>query len=47
MDFVICLPWSKGFNAVWVVVDRVAKHRHLVPWRSDGNVRDLTDLFIQ
>jgi hypothetical protein len=31
MDFVMGLPWSNGYDAIWVVVDHLTKERHLVP----------------
>ena len=47
MDFVTGLPWSNGHDAVWVVVDRLTKQRHLVPCRTTVDARDLADLFLQ
>ena len=47
MDFVVGLPWSEGFNAIWVVVDRLTKQRHLIPCRGDVDAKDLADLFLQ
>ena len=35
MDFVVGPPESEGYNAVWVVVDRLSKMKHLVPCRDD------------
>jgi hypothetical protein len=31
MDFIVGLPESEGFNAVWVMVDCLTKMQHLVP----------------
>ena len=47
MDFVVGLPWSNGCDAIWVVVDRLTKQRHLVPCTSTVDAQDLADLFIQ
>ena len=47
MDFVVGLPWSHGDDAIWVVVDRLTKQRHLVPCRGDVDAEDLADLFLQ
>jgi transposase InsO family protein len=46
MDFVTGLPWSDGCDAIWVVVDRLTKARHLVPCRTNVDANDLADLFI-
>jgi len=34
MDFITGLPWSNGFNAILVVVCRLTKMRHLIPYRD-------------
>jgi hypothetical protein len=46
MDFVMGLPWSNGCDAIWVVVDRLTKERHLVPCRTDVDAKELANLFI-
>jgi transposase InsO family protein len=47
MDFVTGLPWSQGCDAIWVVVDRLTKERHLIPCRTNVDAAGLADLFIQ
>ena len=47
MDFVTGLPPSQGYDASWVVVDRLAKARHLVQCHSLADAADLADLFLQ
>ena len=44
MDFVIGLPKSKGYDAIWVVVDRLMKLCHMVPCKSTCSSKDLADL---
>ena len=46
MDFVTGLPWSEGYDTLWVVVDRLTKMRHFVPCRTTTSANDLADLFI-
>ena len=45
MDFVVGLPGSKGYDAIWVVVDRLTKLRHMVTCKSTWSSEDLADLF--
>ena len=47
MDFVTGLPWSDGFDAIYVVVDRLTKMRHFIPCRQTTSAQDLADLFLQ
>jgi len=46
MDFVTGLRWSSGNDAIWVVVDRLTKMRHLVPCRTTIDAPLLADLFL-
>ena len=46
MDVITGLPWSNGFDAIWVVVDRLTKMRHFVPYRTTTSAQDLADMFI-
>jgi len=46
MDFVTGLPWSNSNDAISLVVDRLTKMRHLVPYRTSINAPSLADLFL-
>ena len=46
MDFVVGLPESKGYDAMWVMVDHLTKLRHMVPCKSTCSSEDLADLFL-
>ena len=46
MDFMVGLPWSDGYDAIWVVVYRLMKQRHLVLCTSTVDAKDLADIFI-
>jgi hypothetical protein len=46
MDFITGLPWSDGYNAIWVVVDRLTKEQHLILCRTDIDAKELANLFI-
>ena len=45
VDFVTCLPRSKGFDAICVVVDHLTKQRHLIPCTTTITGEGLVDLF--
>jgi transposase InsO family protein len=47
MDFVVELPECEGFDAVWVVVDRLSKMRHLIPCHTTMDAVELAKLFLQ
>ena len=46
MDFMVGLPESRGYDAIWVMVDRLTKLRHMVPCKSTCSSEDLADLFL-
>jgi transposase InsO family protein len=49
MDFFTGLPESgkEKYDAIWVVVDRLTKDRHLVPCHTTVDAESLADLYIQ
>ena len=48
MNFVTALPRSpKGNNAVWVVVDRLTKSAHFIPFRLGQSTELLTDKYMR
>ena len=46
MDFVTGLPPDSGFNAILMVVDRLTKMRHLIPFRDTCTAQDLALLYL-
>jgi len=47
MDFITTLPKTKaGFDAIFVVVDRLSKYGIFVPMRSDSTAIDVAELFL-
>ena len=47
MDFVTDLPESNGYDAIWVVVDRLTKMSHFVPCRKDMKTDQFVQLFMK
>ena len=48
MDFVTALPrCPKGNNAVWVVVDRLTKSTHFIPFRVGQSTEFLADKYMR
>jgi transposase InsO family protein len=47
MDFVTGLPECEGYDAIWVVVDRLSKMRHFVPCRTTIDARGLAEMFLK
>jgi hypothetical protein len=41
------LPEVDGYDAIWVVVDRLSKMRHFVPCKTNIDAAGLADLFIK
>ena len=47
MDFIVNLPWSEGFNAIHVTVDRLTKHGIFTPTTTGLNAEDFGALFVR
>ena len=48
MDFIVGLPRTvKNFDAIWVVVDRLTKSAHFLPYRTTFNSNQLANLYIK
>jgi hypothetical protein len=47
MDFVTGLPECEGYDAIWVVVDRLSKMRHFVPCKTTVDARGLVEMFLK
>ena len=45
MDFIVNLPMSGEYNAIFVVVDRLTKHASFIPTSTGINARDFARLF--
>ena len=47
MDFVVGLPDSEGYDAIWNVACRLTKMRHLIPCHSTIGAHGLAKLFVK
>lgn len=47
MDLIVRLPWLNSVNAIWVVLDRLSKMRHLKPCKDNIDAVGLADQFIR
>lgn len=45
MDFIVNLPWSNGYNAIYVVVDRLTKHAQFIPTTTGLTSEGFAKLF--
>jgi hypothetical protein len=45
MDFIVNLPWSDGFNAIFVMVDRLTKHANFIPTTTGLSAIEFGALF--
>ena len=47
MDFVVGLLGCEGFDAIWVVVDRLSKMRHCIPCHTTIDALRLAEMFLR
>ena len=53
MDFIVKLPLSKDtitdikYNSTLVVVDRLTKYAHFIPWKEKRNAKDLAKVILK
>ena len=47
MDFITCLPKSKGFSVILVVVDRLSKYAHFLPLKPPITARSVAEIFMK
>ena len=48
MDFVVGLPHCQsGYDAVWVIVDRLTKSAHFLPMKNSDSVEKLAELYVK
>ncbi|XP_072054296.1 uncharacterized protein [Arachis hypogaea] len=48
IDFVSGLPRTRaGFDAIWVIVDRLTKSTHFLPFQMDYTLKELARLYIK
>jgi hypothetical protein len=48
MDFVVGLPkTTKGYDSIWVVIDRLTKITHFIPYKIANSVSELAELYIK
>jgi hypothetical protein len=46
MDFMVGLIESYGYNAIWLVVNRLSKIQRLVPYQDDTDGKKMGESFI-
>ena len=47
MDFIVNLPWSDNFNAIFVVVDRLTKQGSFIPCTTGLTAEEFGELFVK
>ncbi|KAJ3473840.1 hypothetical protein NLI96_g12795 [Meripilus lineatus] len=47
LDLIVNLPWSEGFNAILVTVDRLTKHAQFIPTTTGLTAEGFASLFVK
>jgi hypothetical protein len=48
MDFIVGLPRTqRGFDSIWVIVDRLTKVAHFIPVRTTYSSAKLVELYLE
>ena len=48
MDFVVGLPrCQSGYDAIWVIVDRLMKSAHFLPMKNSDSIEKLAELYVK
>jgi hypothetical protein len=48
MDFIVSLPTiERGFDSIWVTVDRLTKSAHFIPMKTNYHLYHYTDIYFQ
>ena len=48
MDFVVGLPrCQSGYDAIWVIVDRLTKSAHFLPVKNSESIEKLAELYVK
>jgi len=47
MDFLVNLPWSDSYNAIFVVVDHLSKHASFIPTTTGLDTEGFVHLFVK
>ena len=48
MDFVVGLPrCQSGYDAIWVIVDRLVKSTHFLPMKNSDSIEKLAKLYVK
>jgi len=47
LDFITDLPKSEGYDTILVVIDRLIKMSHFIPWSKDLDAQQFANLFLK
>jgi hypothetical protein len=48
MDFVVGLPKTlKVYDSIWVVIDRLTKSVHFIPYKITNSMSELAELYVK